>query len=146
MVRALGMLGSDREWRAELRRGVYSPVARLAGNLSRTAMRSSGVAQLAAAASGVRSAATASAARLNVQRGRSAAAVYGTAGPTGWLANAQHAGTTARNNPRWVGSSWRVGVHGEGPRGVNDAIADGETQIVDQFQRGALALIDRALK
>lgn len=151
MVKALGMLAADAEWKRELRT-TYREVAKVGAGLGRAGMRSSGKRQLIAAARGVRGASNSTAGYVRVS-GRvptsttpmsALAPVFGTKGPTGWLANARHAGTTARNNPSWIGASWRVAVRGEGPRGINDALAAGTDQMVAEFEKGALKLIDRA--
>ena len=50
----------------------------------------------------------------------------------------------SRNNPSWIGNNWTVGVRGEGPRGVNAAIAEGQEQIVDEFETATVAMLKRA--
>jgi hypothetical protein len=75
------------------------------------------------------------------------AAVWGAKRRTGWYAQAKYAqrgGVAGRvirralgrhNNGQqfkpWVGSSWQVGERGEGPYGLNDAIASKIDEAVD---------------
>lgn len=33
--------------------------------------------------------------------------------------------------PEWVGDSWQVGARGSGPRGINDAVADTEREVLE---------------
>jgi hypothetical protein len=46
----------------------------------------------------------------------------GTKGRTGWFAAPRY--RTGRNNPPWIGNNWTVATKGQGPRGINDALAD----------------------
>lgn len=149
MAEALRRLGRDPEWKKDLRK-TYRPVATIGANLSREKMRASGDRQLVRAARGVRANATSSAASVRVS-GRvptsttpmsPMAAVFGTQGRTGWFANPKY--RSGRNNPPWVGNNWTAGVRGEGPRGVNDALADGEQKILDEFEKAAWATLARA--
>jgi hypothetical protein len=55
--------------------------------------------------------------------GVAGAAFWGTLRRTGWYAAARYAGST-RQHPRWIGNSWEPGVAGQGPRAINDALAD----------------------
>ena len=149
--RAIALLARDRSWRPELKRA-YRPVSNLAARMSRAEMRTSGDRQLAAAARGVRGNASALGAQIRVS-GRvptstttmsALAPVYGTKGRTGWFAKPRYAMSGSRNNPSWIGNNWTVGVRGEGPRGVNAAIAEGQEQIVDEFETATVAMLKRA--
>lgn len=145
MVRALGMAADREEWRKDLRR-TYGRVGRIGAQLGRAELRSSPDQQLVAAARGVRGASNSSSAYIAVASGRAAAAIYGTKGPTGWLAHPRYAGTGARNNPPWIGQAWSPAVAGEGPRGINDALAAGMDRIIDEFEQAATDLIDRVFR
>jgi hypothetical protein len=149
MAQALRRLSTDPEWKKELRK-TNAPVSKLGADLSRKEMRGSGDRQLARAAAGVRAAPTSTAAKVRVS-GRvptstkpmsALAPVYGTRGRTGWFAAPRY--RTGANNPPWVGNDWTVGVRGQGPRGVNDALADGTEQILDEFEKAAWATLARA--
>ena len=48
--------------------------------------------------------------------------MWGTKGRTGWFAAPRY--RTGRNNPPWIGDNWTVATKGQGPRGINDALAD----------------------
>lgn len=54
-------------------------------------------------------------------------AFWGMRRVTGW-----NFGSTP-NQPRWVGNSWSVGVAGQGPYAINDAIASNIQRIVDMY-------------
>lgn len=142
--KAFGILASDKAGRKEIRK-TYRTVGKLGVGLARAEMRR-GDRQLAAVAGRLRGTGSTTGARISVPRGRPAAAVYGTEKRTGWLGNARHRTTTARNNPPWVGSTWRVATKGEGPRGVNDALADGQDKIVKEFEKAATETINRAFR
>lgn len=49
-----------------------------------------------------------------------------------------------RNTLPWVGQSWEVGQKGQGPRAINDAIADGQERIDDLYLRGNESAWSRA--
>lgn len=49
-----------------------------------------------------------------------------------------------RNTLPWVGSNWQVGEKGEGPRAINEAIADSQNRIDDLYLRGNEAAWRRA--
>lgn len=143
MVKAMRLLADDKEWRKELRK-TYRTVAKVGARAARAEMRA-GDRQLAAVAGRIRATANTGAARLSVPLGRTAAAVYGTNRPTGWLGNKRHEGTTARNNPAHIGNAWTVATRGEGPRGINDGLADARDEITDAFEDAAGDLIARAV-
>lgn len=169
-AKALQMLSTDEHWRGELRKA-YRPISNTAAALSREEMRKGGSRQLARAARGVRGNASASAARVRVggmvptstTPMPAFAPVYGTKGPTGWLAGhytppghgktpgrspivpaRREAFARFRNNPPWVGNNWPVGVRGQGPRGVNDALADGQERFLGEIEAAAMATLKRA--
>ncbi len=149
MAQALRRLSTDPEWQKEIRKA-YRPVANLGADLSRKNMRGSGDRQLVRAAAGVRANATQRAANVRVG-GRvptsttpmsALAPVFGTRGRTGWFAAPRY--RTGANNPPWIGNNWDPGVRGQGPRGINDALADGTEQILDEFEKAAWATLARA--
>lgn len=149
MTRALGLLARDREWRKELRK-TYRRVGTVGAQMARSRLRSmaSEDRRLPRSAAGLRGSSTAQEARISTGAPASApfarAVIYGTKRRTGWFADRRYALSAARNNPEWVGVDWTVGRRGEGPRGVNDALADGEDRIVDEFAKSAMDLIARA--
>lgn len=132
-------LSNGQYWTRELRRS-YRRIGTKAAGYSRDAMRSSGDRQVARAAQATRGSATTLSARVSVG-GRAVpgavAAVWGHRGPTGWYAGWRNGAVDearrrgyARtavyksNNPFWIGNNWTVAVKGQGPRGINDALAD----------------------
>lgn len=157
---ALRKLDEPKAWTNELRRG-YRKVGTKTASWTRAEMRSGsrgGGARLARAAGAVRGGATATAATVSVG-GKSVpgavAAVWGTKREhTGWAAGwyrgeinpnraAGFAGTR-RNTLPWVGANWQPGVAGSGPRGLNDAIAKHEPEIVTEFEDAMWRTMSRA--
>lgn len=67
-------------------------------------------------------------ARIAVADGNANAAFWGAKQRTGW-----NAGNETPNLPRWVGNSWSVGVSGQGPYAINDAIAANKARIIDAY-------------
>lgn len=55
--------------------------------------------------------------------GRANAAFWGSSKHSGWYAAPQYAGGTPQFKP-WVGSAWEAGIAGQGPYGINDAVAE----------------------
>lgn len=141
----------------ELRRA-YRPVGTKAARLARSEMRSGGRggARVARAAPAVRGSATARGATLSMG-GKTVpgalAAIYGMKQEhTGWLGGWMGPGKGAsgpsyinpnkaagfadakRNTLPWVGSSWTPATAGSGPRGVNDALARHQDELVAEFE------------
>lgn len=50
-------------------------------------------------------------------------------------ANPAFWGRLAHNPPNWIGASWDVGVSGEGPYAINEAIARRSVEIEARFRR-----------
>jgi hypothetical protein len=144
---ALRELDDPKAWMRELRR-LWRRIGTAGVQWSRSEMRA-GDRQLAAAARALRSKPTTVGAQIAVSRTARApqalAAVYGTKGPTGWLANDRHKGTTARNNPRWIGDSWEVANPNEGPRGINPALARHQGDLLEMTAEEVMAITARAL-
>lgn len=140
----------------ELRKA-YRPVGTKAARFARAEMRSGsrGGARVARAAPAVRGSATARGATLSMGGKNppgALAAIYGTKKEhTGWLGGWVGPGKGAsgpsyinpnkaagyadapRNTLPWVGSSWTVATAGSGPRGVNDALARHQDELVQEF-------------
>lgn len=125
VARGFELLANPNEWRKEARR-TYRRVGTQAARWAREEMRSSGDRQLAGAARGVRGNATPTEASVGVQRSSKVpyalAATWGTKGHTGWYAARRYDGGPP-NNPPWIGNTWPIAVRGQGPRGLNDALA-----------------------
>jgi hypothetical protein len=72
-------------------------------------------------------------------RGSAASARVGSGMPVAHWGAKRRTGWNARNtdsrpqHPAWVGSSWTAGVVGQGPYGINPAIAHNLPQIVDMY-------------
>lgn len=69
-------------------------------------------------------------------------AFWGAKKRTGW--NAGHGGKP--QHPKWVGNTWGVGVKGQGPYALNDAIADEATfrEARREYEQGIDDLAKRA--
>lgn len=150
-------LANGKQWRSALTKA-YRPIGTKAAQWARAEMRS-GDAQLARASRVIRGSASQTGARINVGGAREPGAlafVWGTKGPTGWYAGwytppghgpgdqrkdrarahgYRWAARRNPNNPRWVGNTWTIGRMGEGPRGLNDALAKNQPQIVDEVTK-----------
>ncbi len=125
-------------------RDVHREVARFAAEASRSEARGMGGLQ-AKAARAIRGNGNINAARLSISataRTRYASVAYwGAIRFTGWYARMTYRSTT-RQHRMWVGSDWRVGVKGEGPYAINNAIAENLDAIEDLFRDRLQALID----
>lgn len=137
-------LSNGQYWTKELRRS-YRRIGTKAAGYSRDAMRSGnlrggGNRQVARAARATRGSATSLSARVSVGGQAvpgAVAAVWGHRGPTGWYGGWRNGAVDEQrrrgyartavfrpNNPFWIGNNWTVGVKGQGPRGINEALAD----------------------
>lgn len=160
LAEALRELEDGKTWTRELRRG-YRRVGTVAAGWARAEMRGHESRQVQRAARAVRGSSTSTSARINVG-GRAVpgalAATWGTKGPSGWYAGWRNgemderrrfgysAAARARsNNPPWVGNTWRVATKGEGPRGINDALADNTDKLLDLFAEEAETVLGKAL-
>lgn len=141
LASTMAKLGTTKELRKELRKA-WRPVGAIAIKHVRPKMRGGSDKQLAAVAGKVRAGTSTAGARLTVPTGRPAAAVWGTKGPTGWLARQK--GTELRNNPVWIGNSWTVATTGEGPRGVNDGLAEATDEIIAKVAEVHMEAISKA--
>jgi len=89
--------------------------------------------QQAAAASAIRGSGTQSKASVGVSATAKVpwarAAIWGGSFPTGWYAEDRFGGPDrvvtgdASQFPPWVGNHWEAGVYGQGPYGINAAVA-----------------------
>jgi hypothetical protein len=164
---ALRKLDNPREWTNALRKE-YRKVGTLAAKWARAEMRSGtrGGARVARVAAGVRGSSTATGATVSVGGKNppgTLAAVWGTKKEhTGWLGGWMGPGKGAsgpshinpnkaagyadapRNTLPWVGANWTVATAGTGPRGVNDALAKHEPELVQEFEDAAFAFMGRA--
>lgn len=71
------------------------------------------------------------------------AAFWGTKRRTGWYAARRFEGNSAQQHPPWVGASWDVGVKGQGPYAINDAIAENIEEMLDLWSERLQQLINR---
>lgn len=144
VVRGFELLADPKAWRKEARK-TYRKVGTVAAKYARAAMRE-GDAQLAGSARAVRGTSNTTSASLGVSNRvvpYALAATWGTKGRTGWYAAERFDGGRP-NNPPWVGASWTVATAGEGPRGINDALAAHEDELVQLFADQVLDLATRA--
>jgi len=156
---ALRKLGSP-EFTTKALRKEYRKVGTKAAGLARSEMRAGarGGARVARAAPAVRGSATARGATLSMG-GKAVpgalAAIWGTKKThTGWAggwengainpAKAAGMAGSKRNTLEWIGDGWTVATAGQGPRGVNDALAKHQPQIEGMFLDAAMEFMGRA--
>lgn len=80
--------------------------------------------------------------------------VWGALKRTGWYAAPRYARRSIMSrirrrksgtqHPAWVGADWQVGKKGEGPYGLNEAIADHVDEIAEMHRDGLLKVAARA--
>lgn len=147
VARGFDLLADPKAWRKEARK-TYRKVGTIGAKYARAELRG-GDRQMVAAARAIRGTSTAQSAAVAVARTAQApqagAATWGTKGRTGWYAAPQYAGGRP-NNPPWVGNRWRPAVAGEGPRGINDALAKHLPEITQAFADQVAALAARAFR
>ena len=156
---ALSKLDDPKDWRKKLRK-VYRQVGNASVKWARAEMRGSDR-QLAAAARFLRanaSTTTTSLVTSNRQHGPMLVAVWGTKKKLGWYGGwtridgesvwdedkAKGFEDGPPNAPGWVGDSWTVATEGQGPRGINDALARHQDEMLDIFATASMDLIMRA--
>lgn len=96
----------------------------------------------AKAAGNIKGYATQTQASVGVTSGIGRAAEWGMKRHSGWYAAARYRGSSGRQHPIWVGSSWEPGVAGQGPHAINAAIAADDQVILEDFK----AVIDDLTK
>lgn len=79
-----------------------------------------------------------------------AAAIWGTKAHTGWYGGWRHGSINKRKaagyadgpaqHPPWVGNAWTAGAKGQGPYGINAAIADNKQRIGEMYMDGFVEL------
>lgn len=161
LTETLGRLAQEKVWRDEMRR-TYRPLGIRAARDVRAEMRSGSDRRLAAAARAVSGRSYPDGAAVAVTAGarvpHALATVWGRKGRrTGWnlfdysgpgqvnRVRRVRAASALSQHPLWVGQAWRVATRGEGPRGLNDALADHQGDYVDEFAAMSMGLIIRAL-
>ena len=123
----------------------HREVGKVGANIARSAARSSGTRQQKAAAAAIGQSASKKGAKVTVGAPAAApfgrAAFWGTKKRYGWFAAQKYGGSNAKGGatykfgnttkssgkaqfPEWVGNEWKVGVRGQGPHVINDALAD----------------------
>lgn len=117
--RELRRLENPREWAKALGR-IHRSVALEVAKTARSYAQSNGGSQKHFAAA-IRGYGSVQAARVGIARPEAFAAFWGAKqSHTGW-----NTGNEGRpNQPEWVGNAWDVGVKGQGPYALNDAVAD----------------------
>lgn len=158
MSRITAGLAQDRPWARELRKA-YRPIGTFAVGKARDEMRQSGDRRLAASARALRSAPTPTAAAIRVSTStvpHALADVYGMKGRSGWnlwsytrpspgvKVAVRALGGGRPQHPEWVGNDWTPATRGQGPRGLNNAMADHIDEIGQMFLDAALAVVIRA--
>ena len=71
-------------------------------------------------------------------------AFWGVKRRVGWYAQDRYAGSSPQRHPAWIGSSWQVGVAGQGPYAINDAIAEYGDELLADWRDGMTELTARA--
>ena len=142
----LRRLQDDKEFTKELRQ-VNKKVADIAADAARGIASGMGGIQ-SANASAIRGQATQTQARIGVRRSSrnpaANAAFWGAKRRSGWYARSRYRASPAPQFPQWVGNMWDVGVAGQGPYAINDAIANNMDQLLDAFRDGIETLAGKA--
>lgn len=150
-VRGLRELGSelrsaDKAWPKELR-AAHKRIADRAAQWAQAKAQALGGIH-AKAAGAIKGYATQANARVGVNAGRSYpfanAAFWGMKAPSGWYAKPQYWGSGTPQHPPWVGNTWDVAVHGQGPYAINAALADHLDDIEDAYLDAVDAVTRRA--
>lgn len=135
--RALKAMGP--EW-SKMLLEVHKQVANRGAEWSRWELAGSGTRQQQMAIGQIKGKATEKAARISVSAsGRvpwALAAVWGAKRRSGWYADIKYKQATASQFQPWVGKSWDVAVAGQGPYGINPALAAHLQDILDFYQKG----------
>lgn len=128
--RELKKLEEPREWSKALGR-IHREVAKAVAETARGYATQMGGSQKHFAAA-IRGYGSAPAARLAIADPKAFGAFWGAKQRwTGW--NARNGDQGRPNQPEWVGNTFPVGVRGQGPYAVNDAIADRLPWIEEHF-------------
>lgn len=129
----LKLLNAGKTWTKEL--------SKLSRKVSRSVVmwsRGEATGMQAHFARNIRGAGGAAGARITIDRVANAA-FWGAKQRTGW-----NAGNGTANQPDWVGASWQVGVAGQGPYAINQAIADHMDEIIEMYGEGIDDITSRA--
>lgn len=102
----------------------------------------------AKAAPAIKSFATATQAKIGVTVGdrrfpMAAVATWGAKRHSGWYAARRYRSSVAQHPP-WVGNTYDTGVVGQGPYGINSAIAHHERELAEMYLDGLADLAARA--
>lgn len=137
--RELRRLENPREWSKALAK-IHREVAKEVASTARSFAQANGGSQKHFAAA-IRGYGSVQAARIGIANPDAFAAFWGAKQDhTGW-----NAGNEGRpNQPEWVGNSFDVGVKGQGPYALNDAVADRIEWAVDTIWAEVDALTQRA--
>lgn len=136
--RELRRLEDPKGWTKKLS-GLQRTIAREAAGWARSEAAGMG-GPFAHFANAIRGYGTVSGARIGIGNGNANATFWGAKKRTGW--NAGNGGKA--QHPSWVGASWDVGVHGQGPYAINQAIANHLPDIIDRYSEGIDDITRRA--
>jgi len=70
-------------------------------------------------------------------------AFWGTKRRTGWYAARRFEGSGREQHPYWVGNMFDVGVKGQGPYAINDAIAENIDELLELWEQRLQEIINR---
>jgi len=71
------------------------------------------------------------------------AAFWGTKRRSGWYAARRFESSGGEQHPPWVGAGWDVGVKGQGPYAINNAIADNIDDVLQMWEERLQEIINR---
>lgn len=129
-------------WPKELRKGYKRISDHVADAGRRRATSLGGVHALSAP--GIRPYATQTNASVGVREGRvEAVGIWGAKKHTGWYARERYASSPPQH-PEWVGNNWEPATVGQGPYGLNDALAREVPWVLDAFADVVLDVTGRA--
>lgn len=131
------------EWAPKLR-DVHEQIARRGAALSRGNAQGMGGVQ-AKAAGTIKGRGNQRQATIAVsgQKGLGNVAFWGAKRHTGWYANPRYSDGKAQHPP-WVGNTWEVAEHGQGPYAINEALADNLPDIEEQYLNMIVNLANKA--
>lgn len=141
-------LSTSKQFQRGLRKA-YRRVGTFGAKVARAEMRSSGDRRLARASRAISGTSSAESAAIGSRATNAVpealATIWGTNRRTGWFADPKFDTATGQQHPTHVGNSWKPATRGQGPRGLNDALANNQEAIEQMFVDEALEVVAREL-
>lgn len=72
-------------------------------------------------------------ARITINKSEANAAFWGAMQRSGWYVHPRYNGSRGQQHPDWVGNTWDVAAHGQGPYAINPALADHLPEITEAY-------------